>query len=139
MSRRSISRSPSPRAPKRVKIDHLTSEDFKNGIMLAPMHGASLVWGPEMVDKAMLHAERVIDPATGVVSFNGKSRAMFTTHPIEKPYLIFQLGSADPELAVQAARTVMNDVSGIDLNCGCPKPFSTVEPRASLAPYHIYL
>ncbi|KAK7063644.1 tRNA-dihydrouridine synthase 2 [Favolaschia claudopus] len=139
MSRRSISRSPSARAPKRVKIDHLTSEDFKNGIMLAPMvrsgalptrlfalkHGASLVWGPEMVDKAMLHAERVIDPATGVVSFNGKSRAMFTTHPIEKPYLIFQLGSADPELAVQAARTVMNDVSGIDLNCGCPKPFST--------------
>jgi tRNA-dihydrouridine synthase 2 len=26
---------------------------------------------------------------------------------------------------VQAAKTVMNDVSGIDLNCGCPKPFST--------------
>ncbi|CAL1693912.1 unnamed protein product [Somion occarium] len=35
------------------------------------------------------------------------------------------MGSADPELAVQAARTVMQDVSGIDLNCGCPKPFST--------------
>lgn len=62
---------------------------------------------------------------TGVVSFNGKSRAMFTTHPVEKPYLIFQIGSSDPELAVQAARIVMNDVSGIDLNCGCPKPFST--------------
>jgi tRNA-dihydrouridine synthase 2 len=26
---------------------------------------------------------------------------------------------------VQAAQTVMHDVSGIDLNCGCPKPFST--------------
>ncbi|KAL0951931.1 hypothetical protein HGRIS_008584 [Hohenbuehelia grisea] len=78
-----------------------------------------------MVDKAMLHAERVVDPVTGVVSFNGKSRAMFTTHPIEKPYLIFQIGSADPDLAVQAAKTVMHDVSGIDLNCGCPKPFST--------------
>ena len=50
---------------------------------------------------------------------------MFTTHPIEKPYLIYQIGSADPELAVQAAKTVMQDVSGIDLNCGCPKPFST--------------
>lgn len=35
------------------------------------------------------------------------------------------MGSADPELAVRAAKTVMNDVSGIDLNCGCPKPFST--------------
>ena len=26
---------------------------------------------------------------------------------------------------MQAAKTVMEDVSGIDLNCGCPKPFST--------------
>lgn len=62
---------------------------------------------------------------TGVISYNGKSRAMFTTHPLEKPYLVYQIGSADPELAVQAAKTVMQDVSGVDLNCGCPKPFST--------------
>ncbi|KAH7915703.1 hypothetical protein BJ138DRAFT_1132449 [Hygrophoropsis aurantiaca] len=125
---------------KRPRLDHhLTPESFKNGIFLAPMvrsgalptrlfalkHGASLVWGPEIVDKAILHAERVVDPITGVISYNGKSRAMFTTHPIEKPYLIYQIGSADPELAVQAAKTVMRDVSGIDLNCGCPKPFST--------------
>lgn len=44
---------------------------------------------------------------------------------MEKPYLIYQIGSSDPELAVQAAKTVVEDVSGIDLNCGCPKPFST--------------
>ncbi|KAJ7194664.1 hypothetical protein GGX14DRAFT_576115 [Mycena pura] len=139
MSRRSNSLSPSPRAPKRVKLDHLTSEHFKNGVFLAPMvrsgalptrlfalkHGATLVWGPEIVDKAVLHSERCVDPVTGVVSYNGKSKAIFTTHPIEKPYYIFQMGSADPELAVQAARAVMQDVSGIDLNCGCPKPFST--------------
>jgi len=50
---------------------------------------------------------------------------MFTCHPIEKPFLIFQVGSADPDLAVQAARVVVDDVSGIELNCGCPKPFST--------------
>lgn len=62
---------------------------------------------------------------TGVVNYNGKSRAIWSTHPIEKPYLIYQIGSADPELAVKAAKTVVNDVSGIDLNCGCPKPFST--------------
>lgn len=138
MSRRPYSASPPPPA-KRPRIDHLTSEDFKNGVFLAPMvrsgalptrlfalkHGATMVWGPEMVDKAILHTEREVDPITGVISFNGKSRAIFTTHPIEKPYLIYQIGSADPELAVQAARTVMHDVSGIDLNCGCPKPFST--------------
>ncbi|KAJ2927686.1 hypothetical protein H1R20_g9418, partial [Candolleomyces eurysporus] len=78
-----------------------------------------------MVDKAMLHTTREVDPVTGVISYNGVSRAVFTTHPIEKPYLIFQIGSADPELAVQAAKVVQQDVSGIDLNCGCPKPFST--------------
>jgi tRNA-dihydrouridine synthase 2 len=50
---------------------------------------------------------------------------MFTTHPVEKPYYIFQIGSASPELAVQAAKVVQDDVAGIDLNCGCPKPFST--------------
>ncbi|KAF7436215.1 hypothetical protein PC9H_003042 [Pleurotus ostreatus] len=141
MARHPSSRSASPaqRPAKKPKLSHLTSDDFKNGIFLAPMvrsgalptrlfalkHGASLVWGPEMVDKAILHAERVADPVTGVISYNGKSRAMFTTHPIEKPYLIYQIGSSDPDLAVQAAKTVMNDVSGIDLNCGCPKPFST--------------
>ena len=53
------------------------------------------------------------------------TKAIFTTHPIEKPYLIYQIGSADPALAVEAAKTVQQDVSGIDLNCGCPKPFST--------------
>lgn len=26
---------------------------------------------------------------------------------------------------MQAAKTVMQDVSGVELNCGCPKPFST--------------
>lgn len=93
--------------------------------LMALKHGATLVWGPEMVDKAILHAEREVDPVTGVISYNGKTRAMFTTHPLEKPYLIYQIGSADPELAVQAAKTVMQDISGVDLNCGCPKPFST--------------
>jgi tRNA-dihydrouridine synthase 2 len=62
---------------------------------------------------------------SGAISYHGKSKAMFTTHPIEKPYYIFQIGSADPALAVQAARVVQDDVAGIDLNCGCPKPFST--------------
>ena len=53
-------------------------------------------------------------------------KALFSTHPVEKPYLIYQVGSASPELAAQAAKMVSQDVSGIDLNCGCPKPFSTI-------------
>ncbi|GJE89711.1 tRNA-dihydrouridine synthase family protein [Phanerochaete sordida] len=139
-------RSPSPaasdaRAAKRRKLEYppLTPDDYRNGVMLAPMvrsgalptrlfalkHGAKLVWGPEIVDKAILHATRVEDPVTGVVSYMGVSKAIWTTHPIEKPFLIYQIGSADPALAVQAAQKVMHDVAGVDLNCGCPKPFST--------------
>ncbi|KAF5377141.1 hypothetical protein D9757_008797 [Collybiopsis confluens] len=139
MSRRAHSESPVPRSVKRMKISHLTKESYKNGVVLAPMvrsgalptrlfalkHGASLVWTPELIDKAILHTERVVDPVTGVISYNGKSRAVWTTHPIEKPYLIYQIGTADPDLAVQAAKTVVQDVSGFDLNCGCPVPFST--------------
>ncbi|KAF9245624.1 hypothetical protein BU15DRAFT_85355 [Melanogaster broomeanus] len=142
MSRREMSTSPtseSGRAAKRPRFEYLTPESFKNGVFLAPMvrsgalptrlmalkHGATLVWGPEVVDKAILNAERVVNPINGVVSYNGKSRAIFTTHPVEKPFLIYQIGSASPELAVQAAKTVVQDVSGVDLNCGCPKPFST--------------
>ena len=111
--------------------------------LFALKHGAKLVWGPETIDKAILHTTRVVDresmpglhlslvpdcrvAVTGVVSYHGKSKAIFTTHPIEKPFLIYQIGSADPELAVQAAKMVQQDVSGFDLNCGCPKPFSTL-------------
>lgn len=43
----------------------------------------------------------------------------------EHKKLIFQLGTASPVLAVQAARLVAADVAGIDVNAGCPKPFST--------------
>ena len=111
--------------------------------MYALKHGAKLVWGPETVDKAILHTTRAVDresslsvahhtpvhpaapAATGVVAYHGKSRAIFTCHPIERPFLIYQIGSADPELAVQAAKMVQQDVAGFDLNCGCPKPFST--------------
>lgn len=111
--------------------------------LFALKHGAKLVWGPEIIDKAILHAERVVDRApsppyppsrthrpactvvSGTISYLGKSKPMFTTHPLERPYYIFQIGSASPELAVEAARVVQDDVAGIDLNCGCPKPFST--------------
>ncbi|KAJ7575185.1 dihydrouridine synthase-domain-containing protein [Mycena floridula] len=53
------------------------------------------------------------------MSILGRRENLITTKTI------YQIGSSDPETAVQAAKTVMNDVSGIDLNCGCPRPFST--------------
>lgn len=44
----------------------------------------------------------------------------------ERGKLVFQLGTADPARAVAAARFVAPDVAGIDVNAGCPKPFSVL-------------
>ena len=67
---------------------------------------------------------------TGVVSFMRGESTIFSTHPVEKPYrerpflwpslrgislisVIFQVGSSDPDLALQAAKVVQHDVSGM--------------------------
>ena len=57
---------------------------------------------------------------------DAKESIIYRLHPeLEKDKLIFQIGTSDPERAVQAARLVAADVAGIDVNAGCPKPFST--------------
>lgn len=40
---------------------------------------------------------------------------------MEAGKLVFQLGTASAELAVEAAKLVASDVAGIDVNSGCPK------------------
>jgi len=55
-----------------------------------------------------------------------KESLIYRLHPErEGKRLIFQIGTSDPERAVQAARIVAKDVAGIDVNAGCPKSFST--------------
>lgn len=57
---------------------------------------------------------------------NLKDNVIYQMHPEkEGRKLIFQIGTANPDLAVEAARMVAADVAGIDVNAGCPKPFST--------------
>lgn len=126
--------------------------DYRNKIVLAPMvrsgelpsrllalkYGADLVWGPETIDRAMIGATRKINPRNGLVEFTrlpsngGRTNAAVKESTIyridpnrEKGKLIYQIGTANPELAVQAAKMVAADVDGIDVNSGCPKPFST--------------
>lgn len=48
----------------------------------------------------------------------------FRTSPEEKNSLVFQIGTASAERAVSLAKMVQNDVSAIDVNMGCPKPYS---------------
>lgn len=55
-----------------------------------------------------------------------KESIIYRIHPArESKQLIYQLGTASPTLAVEAATLVAPYVAGIDVNAGCPKPFST--------------
>ncbi|PHH86979.1 hypothetical protein CDD83_9469 [Cordyceps sp. RAO-2017] len=127
--------------------------DYRGKIVLAPMvrsgelpsrllaleYGADLVWGPETVDRAMIGTTRRFNEETRTVEWcrvpshgqkeppaDAKESVIYRLHPEkEANKLIYQIGTADPERAVQAARLVAADVAGIDVNAGCPKPFST--------------
>jgi tRNA-dihydrouridine synthase 2 len=141
-------------AVKRVPIPK-NGVDYRGKIVLAPMvrsgecpsrllalkYGADLVWGPETVDRALIGCTRVENKSTQTIDFtrcsnNGNKDAqpdkghresvIFRLHPArEGKKLIHQIGTANPETAIQAAKLIAGDVAGIDVNAGCPKPFST--------------
>lgn len=114
--------------------------DYYGKAVLAPMvrvselpiralslkYGADFVWGPEIIDKKIAKTSRVWNERLQCVDFvSPDNRLAFRTCPsLEKDKLVFQLGSADPQLAVEAASVVARDVAAVDLNCGCPKHFS---------------
>ncbi|KAH8175963.1 dihydrouridine synthase (Dus) domain-containing protein [Sarocladium implicatum] len=126
--------------------------DYRGKIVLAPMvrsgelpsrllalhYGADLVWGPETVDKSMIGTTRRVNLDTKTIEWTRPSSRVvkpdeepqtsiiYRLHPTkEAGKHIFQIGTSDPDRAVEAARLVAADVSGIDVNAGCPKPFST--------------
>ena len=136
---------------KRVPVPK-NGVDYRGKIVLAPMvrsgelpsrllalkYGADLVWGPETVDRSMIGTTKRFNPLTSTIDFtrpssNGgrpqpaqRDSLIYRLHPTkEKGKLIFQIGTASPTTAVECARLVAGDVAGIDVNAGCPKPFST--------------
>ena len=136
-------------ASKRVPIPK-NGVDYRGKVVLAPMvrsgelpsrllalkYGADLVWGPETVDRSMIGTTRRFNSRTSTIDFTRfpsripipeqRENAIYRLHPErEKGQLIFQIGTASPTLAVEAAKIVAADVAGIDVNAGCPKPFST--------------
>ncbi|KAK9466092.1 hypothetical protein V1512DRAFT_264719 [Lipomyces arxii] len=96
--------------------------------LAALKYGADLVWSPEIVDKKILTCKRVVNEKIDCVDFvqvDKETSVAFRTHrTLEKGKVVFQLGTANPELAVAAALMVAPDVAGIDVNSGCPKHFS---------------
>lgn len=118
----------------------MPSIDYEGKLVLAPMvrvgelptrllalkYGADYVWSPEVVDKKIITCTRTWNDAIGCVDFvDSSNRVAFRTSPKhEKGKIVFQMGTACPDLAVQAAKVVADDVAAIDVNSGCPKHFS---------------
>lgn len=129
--------------------------DYTGKLCLAPMvrsgelptrllslkYGADLVWTPEIIDKKIIKTDRVLNEKLNTIDYIDSSVQIDYSKPknkyrkppiilrispeLERGKLIFQMGTSNPELAVEAGLKVIEDVDGIDLNCGCPKPFST--------------
>ncbi|KCV72574.1 hypothetical protein H696_00165 [Fonticula alba] len=94
--------------------------------ILALQYGADRVYGEELVDHSMLRTVRVENHALGTVDYvDSTGKVIFQTCARERGRVIFQIGTSDPERAVRVAKMVHRDVAAIDLNMGCPKPFST--------------
>jgi tRNA-dihydrouridine synthase 2 len=91
---------------------------------LAHEFGADVVYTEELIDKKIIGSERVVNTALGTIDYVKKGAVIFRTTAEERSRLVLQLGTACPDLALQAARTMAQDVHAIDVNCGCPKHFS---------------
>lgn len=92
--------------------------------LMALKYGADLVFSPELVDCSLLGGTRV--PMGDFIEYRQPGgKVIFRLHQREKKRLIIQLGSSDVGNALVAASLIKGDCAGIDLNCGCPKRFST--------------
>ena len=110
--------------------------DFKNDIILAPMvragtlptrllslkYGATMVFSPEYIDKCIIRCKR--NTTNNIIEYIAPSGCViFST--IKNEPLMFQMGTSDSISAIQAGNIIIDDVKGIDINMGCPLPFST--------------
>ena len=97
--------------------------------LLALRYGCDTVYSEEIVDKRLIQCRRIENKKLGTIDFvtgqPGNTQLIFRTlRSEEQGKCVFQIGTATPDLAVQAARIVANDVDGLDVNMGCPKHFS---------------
>ncbi|CAK8561761.1 unnamed protein product [Lathyrus sativus] len=114
--------------------------DYHNKLILAPMvrvgtlplrllaaeYGADITYGEEIIDHKILKCDRRINELIGSTDFveKGTESVVFRTCDQEKDRVVFQIGTSDAVRALTAAQLVCNDVAAIDINMGCPKPFS---------------
>ena len=94
--------------------------------LLALEYGADIVYTEEIIDMRLLASERVENTLLGTVDYIDRrdSTLVFRTCPKEKDRLVLQIGTSDGDRAAAVAKKVERDISGLDVNMGCPKGFS---------------
>ena len=109
---------------------------------LALAYGADLVYSEELVDRSLSQTIRQVNPRLGTIDYvkdismlspkvqrklarEGRPCLMVRIDPtVETNKVVCQLGTGEPDLALEAARHVYQDFAAIDINMGCPKKFS---------------
>ena len=97
--------------------------------ILALQYGCDLIFTEELIDQRLLKCNRIINKSLNTIDYitntgNNKCVLLRIDMKLEVNKLILQLGTSDPGMALKAALLVQNDVTGIDINMGCPKKFS---------------
>ncbi|XP_075214578.1 dihydrouridine synthase 2 isoform X2 [Lycorma delicatula] len=89
-------------------------------------YGCDIVYSEELIDWKIVRSERRINDILGTVDFVDKSDGaiVFRTCSREKAKVVLQMGTSDPQRALEAAKLVQSDVAAVDVNMGCPKEFS---------------
>lgn len=93
--------------------------------LLALQYGADLVYTEEIIDVKLLQTQRVENRRLNTVDYVKDHSVVLRTLPArERGHLVLQLGTSNPDVALSAARHVLQDVDAIDINMGCPVHFS---------------
>ncbi|CAI5437614.1 unnamed protein product [Caenorhabditis angaria] len=111
---------------------------YRDKIILAPMvragrtplrllslkYGADLCYTEEIVDTKLLNSQRIVNEAVGTIDYRNGDDIILRLSPEEKGKCVLQIGTNNGESAAKIAKLVGDDVAAIDVNMGCPKPFS---------------
>ncbi|KHJ74752.1 dihydrouridine synthase, partial [Oesophagostomum dentatum] len=93
--------------------------------VLALEYGADLVYTEEIVDQKLLSSKRIVNSALNTIDYCMVDDIVLRISKArEQDRCVLQIGTNSGESAAKVAKMVGTDVAAIDVNMGCPKPFS---------------
>ncbi|KAI6217352.1 DRBM domain-containing protein [Aphelenchoides besseyi] len=119
-------------------MSNFNPDFYSQKLILAPMvkagrtplrclsleYGADLAYTEEIIDQKLLACTRIQNEVLGTIDYVIKDDIVLRIAMKEKEKCVLQIGSCSPEHLVSIAKFVKDDVAAIDVNMGCPKPFS---------------